>query len=296
MLSICFTVANSPPQPVHFVIGSEVLSSFISRFPPITSKCSACVGQTNAQAPHPMHSSACASNGAAIIRLPPRLTYPIACCPITSAHTRTQSPQTMQRSDLPAAPETRKRGVAVIPYCPAKSLSTSTSGQRAREELEDHPAQLPHPLVSGFNDISCGGDVDAGGDHPGPFALFDFHDAEPARAVVRHSRVMAQRGDVDAEAPGHAQRRLVGIGFDLLPVDRENSVLLLFHRDCHLSKRTLLNRLLNNLYSAKPARVEADAAFDAARLVDRVRLFLLAGDHALGALPYACRAARAGVR
>ena len=54
MLSICFAVANSPPQPVHFVIGSEVLSSFMTRFPPTTSKCSAFVGQTNAQAPHPM--------------------------------------------------------------------------------------------------------------------------------------------------------------------------------------------------------------------------------------------------
>ena len=131
----------------------------------------------------------------------------------------------MQRSDRAGGagdPEAGSRGDSILPGQIADHIHLRAAGQ---EELQDHPAQLPHPFIAGFDDVSGGGDIDAGGHHPGPFAFFDLHDAEPAGPVGRDGRVMAQRGDVDAEAPGHAQRRLVGIGLRLLPVDRENNVL-----------------------------------------------------------------------
>ncbi len=169
-----------------------------------------------------MHCSASAPNGAAITRRPPRLTYPMACCPITSAHTRTQSPQTMHRSAAPAAPETLNRGGGVEAVLPGQIVQRLHVGAAGQEELQDHPAQLPHPFVGRLHHVAGGGDVDAGRDHPGPLALLDLHDADPARPIGGDGRMVAERGDCDAEAPGNAEHRLVGESLGLAAVDRDH--------------------------------------------------------------------------
>ncbi len=182
-----------------------------------------------------------------------------------------------------------------------------------QQQLEVEVAHLAHLLGVGEHDHAVGGGRRAA--RHGLARALDLDHADAAGGRGRQPRLVAERGDVDAEALGRFEDRLAAVAGHLLAVDGQGDLGdarcaragglpgaggggRLVVDDRHVRGRFGIGRrggrhARPHLDGVEVADLAAGVALDAEVLVDHVHLLLLAGDGAGRALLGAERAAGA---